>query len=137
MISPRSELNQRMSGNGRRYRVGKSVTVNRQSAAGRHLVCVGSAHDERAEPAHFLVQQADGVVLRVVGTKRIRADELGAAVSLVNRRASFRPHFVQHDRNACLRKLPGCLRAREAAADDVNGFYLTRCHSVMHRLMEG
>jgi len=55
----------------------------------------------------------------------------------VNRRASFRPHFVQHDRNACLRKLPGRLRACETAADDVNGFDLTRCHAVMHRLKAG
>jgi hypothetical protein len=53
----------------------------------------------------------------------------------VDRRASFRPHFVQHDRNACLRKLPGRLRARETAADDVNRIYLTRCHSMMHRLI--
>jgi hypothetical protein len=124
-----------MSGNGPRYRFGKPVTVNRQGAAGRHLVCVGSAHDERAKPAHFLVQQTDCVVLRVVGTKRIRADKLGAAVGLMNRRTSFRPHFMQHDRNACLRKLPGCLRARETAADNVNRIYLTRCHSMMHRLM--
>src|SRR5262249_31725075 len=124
-----------MSRNGRRNTLGKAVTVDGQSAAGRHLVCVSSAHYEGAEPAHFLVQQADRVVLRVVRTKRIRADELGAAVGLVNRRASFRPHFVQHDGDACLRELPGRLGACEPAADNVNWLYLTHCHSMMHRLM--
>ena len=124
-----------MSGNGRRHRLGKAVTVDSQSAAGRHLVGVGSPHYERAEPAHFLVQKADRVVLRVVRTKRIRTDELGAAVGLVNRRASFRPHFVQHDGDACLRELPRRLGACEAAADNVNWLYLTHRHSVMHRLM--
>jgi hypothetical protein len=44
---------------------------------------------------------------------------------------------MQNNRYACLRKLPGGLRAREAAADNVNGFYLTRCHSMMHRLIKG
>jgi hypothetical protein len=48
---------------------GKSVAVDRQRAAGRNLVGVGGAHDQRAQPAHFGVQQPDRVVGGVVGTK--------------------------------------------------------------------
>ena len=41
----------------------EAVAVDRQRAAGRHLVGVGRPHDQRAEPAHLLVQQADRIVL--------------------------------------------------------------------------
>src|SRR5665647_1102513 len=78
--------------------------------------------DGFAEPAHFLMQQADRIVVLVVGAEGIRADQLGKAVGLVHRRRAQRPHFVQHDRHAALRELPGSLRAGEAAADDMNGF---------------
>ena len=61
----------------RRDRGGKAVAVDRQRAAGRHLIGVGRAHDQRAEPAHLLVQQADRVVLLVVGAERIGADQFG------------------------------------------------------------
>ena len=43
---------------------GKAVPVHRQRAAGRQLVGVGGAHDQRAGAAHFFMQQADGIVLR-------------------------------------------------------------------------
>ena len=99
---------------------GKAVAVDRERAAGRHLVGVGRAHDQRAEPAHLGVQQADGVVVRVVGAERVRADELGEAVGLVRGGRAQRPHLVQHDRHAGLRELPGGLRAGEAAADDMD-----------------
>ena len=75
--SPRVERDQRMRRQRRRDGGGKAVAVDRQRAAGRHLVGVGRAHDQRAEPAHLRVQQADGVVLPVVGAERVRADQLG------------------------------------------------------------
>ena len=62
---------------------GKSVAVDRQRAAGRHLVGVGRAHDQRAQPAHFGVQQADRVVGGVVGAERVGADEFGETVGAV------------------------------------------------------
>ena len=52
------------------------------------------------EPAHLLVQQADGVVLAIVGAERIGADQFGQAVGLVRLGAARRPHLVQHDRHA-------------------------------------
>src|SRR5262245_1308780 len=58
-----------MAGERSRHRLGKAVAVNRQRATRRYLVCVCSAHDQRTEPAHFLVQKADSVVLAVVGAE--------------------------------------------------------------------
>ena len=48
---------------------GKTVAIDRQRAAGGHLVGVGRAHDQRAQPAHFGVQQADRIVGGVVGAE--------------------------------------------------------------------
>ena len=56
---------------------GKPVAVDRQRAAGGHLVGVGRAHDQRAQPAHFGVQQADRVVGGIVGAEGIGADQFG------------------------------------------------------------
>ena len=67
-------------------RAGEAVAIDRQRAAGGHLVGIRRAHDQRAEPAHLRMQQADGVVLVVVGAERVRADELGERGGLVGRR---------------------------------------------------
>jgi hypothetical protein len=39
----------------------------------------------------------------------------------VHRCRAQRPHFVEHDRHAGLRKLPGRFRSGEAATYDVHG----------------
>ena len=101
---------------------GKPVAIHRQRAAGGHLVGVGGPHDQRAQPPHFGVQQADGVVGGVVGAKRIGADEFGEAVGAVRLGHPDRAHFVQDHRNAGAGDLPGRFRAGEAAADNVDGF---------------
>ena len=90
----------------------EAVAIDRQRAAGRHLIGVGGAHDQRAEPAHLLVQQADGVVLAVVGAERVGADELGQRVGLVGRGRAQRAHLVQHDGHAARGDLPGGLASR-------------------------
>ena len=73
------DLDQRMVlqclGDGR----GEPVAVNGQRAAGGHLVGVGGAHDQRAQPAHLRMQQANSVVRGVVGAKRVGADQFGQA----------------------------------------------------------
>ncbi len=116
------ERNERLRGQRRRHGGGKSIAIDRQRAARRHLVAVCRAHHQRAEPAHLGVQQADRVVILVVGAERIGADQLGVAVGLVRGGRAQRPHLMQHHRHAGLRELPGGLRAGKAAADDVNGF---------------
>ena len=99
---------------------GEAVAIDRERAAGRHLVGVAAAHDQRAEPAHLLVQQADRIGLAVVGAERVGADQLGQRLGLVRGGRAHRAHLVQHDRHAAARDLPGRLGAREPAADDVD-----------------
>ena len=71
--------------------------------------------------AHLPVQEADGVLLVVVGAEGVGADELGQGAGLVGGGAGRRAHLVQDDGDAGLGGLPGGLGAGEAAADDVDG----------------
>ena len=76
---------------------------------------------ERAERAHLLVEQADGIVLGIVGAEAVRADHLGEAVGLVRRsRVAAAAHFAQAHAQARLGELPGGFGTGEAAADDVD-----------------
>ena len=102
------------------HRRGEAVTVDGQRTACRQLVPVGRPHDQRAGAPHFLVQEADGIVLRIVGAEGIGADEFGQAVGEMGFGAAHRPHLVQHDGNAGGHKLPGRFAACEPATDDMN-----------------
>ena len=103
-----------------RHRGGEAVAVDRERAAGRHLMRIAAAHDERAEAAHFLMQQADRIGLPLVGSERIGADEFGERLGLVRGGRLHRPHLVQHDRHAAARDLPCGLGAGQPAADDMD-----------------
>ena len=99
---------------------GETVAVDRQRAAGRQLVGVGRAHHQRVEPAHFGMQQADGVMRRCrrSGTswsRRVRRScpVLCTAVARTGR-------ISCSTTGTPARKLPGRLGTREAAADDMN-----------------
>ncbi len=72
------------------------MAVHGQRAARGQLVRVGRAQDERTGAAHLLMQQADGVVLPIVGAEGIGADEFGQAVGLVGVGAANGAHLVQH-----------------------------------------
>ncbi len=100
---------------------GKAVAIDRQRAAGRHLVLVGRAQDQGVQPPHLLVQQADGVGLGIVGAEGVGADQFGQPVGLVRLGRSQRPHLVQHDGQSPAGDLPSGLAAGETAADDVDG----------------
>ncbi len=115
------DRDQRMTVQRRGDGVREAVAIDRERAAGRHLIGVGRAHDQRAEAAHFLVQQADGVVFGVVGAERVRADEFREAVGLVRFGLARRAHFVQHHGDAAAGDLPGGFGTGEAAADHMNG----------------
>ena len=95
--------------------------VLRQRAAGGHLVGVGRPHDQRAQTAHFGVQQADSVVGGIVGAEGVGADQLGKPFGLMGLGHPYRAHLVQDHGDAGIGDLPGGFRAGEAAADDVNG----------------
>ena len=74
----------------------------------------------RSQAAHFLVQETDGVVLLVVGAKRVRADQFGEQCSLVGRGFAEGTHLVKHGRHAERCDLPRSLRTSQPAADDVH-----------------
>ena len=108
-------------------RGGESVAVHRQRPAGGHLVGVGRAHDQRAEPAHLLMQEADGGLFVVVGAEGIGADQLGQLLGLVGLGGALWAHLVQRHRQPALGDLPGRLGACEAAADNVNRWFWFAC----------
>ncbi len=99
---------------------GKAIAIDGERAAGRQLVLVGRAHHQRVKPAHFGMQNPDGACLGVVGAERVRANQFGKLSGLVHGGRTLRPHFMQHDRYAAPRKLPGRLGPREPAANDMN-----------------
>ena len=103
---------------------GKPVAVDRQRPARGHLVGVGGAHDQRAQPAHLGMQQADGVVGGIVGAERVGADEFGQAFGPVGLGHPQRAHLVQDDANARIGDLPGGFRAGKAAANHMDGVSL-------------
>src|SRR5205807_1228096 len=74
-------------------------------AAGRYLVRVGRAQDQRAALPHLFVQQADRVLLRIVRAEGIGADELGQARAEMRLGLPHRPHLVQDDRDTRARHL--------------------------------
>jgi hypothetical protein len=116
------ERDERMVFERLRHGGGEAVAVDGKRTARGHLVGVAAAHDQGAEPAHLLVQQAHRIMLRIVRAEGVGADELGIAVGLVRVGHLKRPHLVQHNRDPGLRELPRGFGTGEAAADDVNGF---------------
>ena len=82
---------------------------------------VRGGHDQRAEFPHFLVEQADGVVLRIVGAEAVRADHLGKPIGFVGRgHVAAAAHFAEANLESGLGELPRGFGSGEPAADDVN-----------------
>ena len=123
-----TKLDQRMGFERGGDRGRKAIAIDRQRAAGRHLIGIGRPHHQRAEAAHFLVQQANGIVLRIIGAERVRAHQLGKPRGLVHGGHAQRAHLVEHHRHPARCDLPGRLAAAEAAADDMNGC----CRGLVH-----
>ena len=100
---------------------GENVPVHGQGGTGRHL-CLGSgAHDERIQPAHLVMQQADRIGAVIVGTKAVGTDQFGQPLGLMRgRHVAATAHFGEAHRDAGLRQLPCCFRSGEAAADDMH-----------------
>jgi len=118
----------RMGFQPRRHRPGEALAVDRQGPAGRHLMSIARRQDDRVQPPHLGVQQAHGVAGPVVGAEGVGADQFGQLIGVVGLGAANRPHLVQDHRNPGLGDLPGGFRAREAAADYVDGCF----HHVAH-----
>ena len=75
------------------------VAVDGEGRSGGNAMLVGRAHDQRAERAHLLVEQADGIVLGIVGPEAVRADHLREAVGLVRgSHVAAAAHFATGER---------------------------------------
>ena len=77
----------------------------------------GRFHDERAKPAHLLLEQADGV-FQGAAAQGVAADELGEEVALVGGAAAVGAHLEEANRSSATGELPGALAAGEATTDD-------------------
>src|SRR6516162_9219256 len=77
-------------------------------------------HNERPQPTHLGMEEANGAALRIVRAERIRTDKLGQLRSLMYCSGAERAHFVQHDPHTSARQLPSALAAGKPAPDDVN-----------------
>ena len=100
-----------------RHRLRESHAIDGERRAGGDARQIGRAHDQRAQPAHLLFQEADGVI-EFVAAEGIAADELGEAVGLVHRGRAYGPHLVDDDRHLESCGLPRGLASCEATADD-------------------
>ena len=113
-------FNIRMFGQAFGYAVGEMVPVDRQRRASRQTMLVAFADDDRIQVAHFLVQKTDGIFLGIVGTKTVRAYQFGQTLGLVRRsHLAAAAHLGKAYFYALFRKLPGCFRSGEAAANDM------------------
>ena len=102
-------------------RGGELLAVDRKRRSGGNAVDVGEAHDQRAQRAHFLMEQADGVVFGIVGTEAVRADHFRQAIAVVGGSGvAAGAHFAEADTKAGLGQLPRRLAPGEPAADDVD-----------------
>ena len=95
----------------------ESLAVDGKRTARRHAHSIRRRHDERAETAHLLLEDADGV-LKTRAAQRIAADKLGEVRRLVRRGRCDGAHLVEQDLDAALCSLPGGLAAGEPRAHD-------------------
>ena len=72
----------------------KAVAVNSQRAACRHLMRIGTGHDQRVHAPHFVVDQPHGIGCGIIRAKRIGADKLRKSIGLMGVCAFYRAHFV-------------------------------------------
>ena len=104
-----------------RHQRSKRMAIHSECTACFHGSFFGAGHQQRPEPAHFLLEQTcRGVDARCL--ERIGADQLGKLRRMMRRRHFLRLHLMQQHRNACLRKCPCRFAARKPAADHMHGF---------------
>ncbi len=82
-------------------------------------------HDQRSGPPHFFVQQSNRILLMIITSEGIGADEFSKPIRLVGISCHMGPHFVQHNGNTSVGNRPSCFAARHAATDNMNWF----CHN--------
>ena len=82
---------------------------------------VRRTHHQRAQRAHLLVEQPDGIVVGIVGAEAVGADHFGETVGLMSGcRVATPAHFAEAHAQARFGELPGGFGSRKTAADDVD-----------------
>lgn len=66
------------------------------------------------------MEQADGVMLRIIGAEGVGADELGRVARMVRGGFFVRAHFVEDDGDSCVCGLPCGFGACESCAYNMN-----------------
>jgi hypothetical protein len=102
----------------------ESLAIDCKGGARWDTMEVAGTHDERTKRAHFLMKQANRIVIGIVRTEAVRTDHFGKSLCLVSRRGfTASAHFTQADLKTGLGQLPGRFGSREPAADyvDVEG----------------
>jgi len=102
-----------------RNETGKEFTVHCQCSSGRNPGGISGRHEQGAEPAHLLFEQADGV-FQAGAAQRVGTDQFRKGGEGMGLGKALRLHFDQGDRDAEVCRLPGCFTAGKAAADDGN-----------------
>ena len=100
---------------------GEGFAVDRERGASGNPVQIRARHDQRAEIAHFLMDQADGIILGIVGAEAVGAHHFGERVGVMGG-GGVAPatHLGQPHAQARFGQLPRGLRSGEATADDVD-----------------
>ena len=117
-----AHLDRRLGGDGRFHVAGKSVAIDSQGTSGRHLVAIGSRHDDGIGASQFLVEQAHGIRGGIIRSERVGTYQFGKGVGPVSIAGAERTHLVEHGLPAPARDLPGGLAPRQATANDMNRF---------------
>ena len=100
---------------------GKYVAIDGHGRSGGNACFFARLHYQAVQPPHFIVQQADRVLVAVVGSKAVGTDQFGKAIGLVRGCHLTRTaHFRQADAKAAPRQLPRRLAAGETAANYLN-----------------
>ncbi len=116
------DRDQRMRLERRRHRGREAVAVDRERAAGRHLVARRPSR-MISEPARRISSCSRPTALVSASSERKELEQTSSARPSVLCASVPRtgPHLVQHHRHAGAGDLPGGFGAGEAAADDVDG----------------
>src|SRR6059058_330814 len=88
-----------------RHRVpaGSALAVDRQRRTCGDAMPVCCSNDQRAKGTHFLVEQANGIVIGIIGSETVGADHLRKAIRLVRRRGlAAAAHLAEPHSKACL-----------------------------------
>ena len=100
------------------HSIGESIAIHSEGRAGRYFMRVSAPHDDRAEIAHFLMQQADSIALGIIRAEAVGAYQLSQPIRLVGRcHIAAAAHFGQADLHALFGELPCGLGPSQAAAD--------------------